>query len=318
MERHCDNCSSPLSGSYCARCGQRDRSYRRALPLLLAELVGETLEVDSRVWRTLRLLMFRPGELSRQFSNNRRADYLSPVRLYLFASLTFFFVLSLTAELVPPASQMEAAELPEASASDAEIAALAAVLDEEQRRRLQAILARQDAPLARLAVNELARDWAERPQPAGGARRFMSGLLVDALYEPARTLERLLDKLPVAMFLMLPVYAALLALFYRSRGRYYVEHLVFAVHVHVVTYLVFTVLLVLPDRTEASAATALSEAVENLLLLVLLGYQFLALRRYYGGGYGTTALRLAGLLALYLMLLIPGLAAALLLALTLD
>ena len=79
-------------------CGQNDRDYLRSLFPVLYQILAETFEADSRVWRTLAALFLHPGFLSLEFSRNRRAHYLSPFRLYLFTSLMFFLVLSLTVE----------------------------------------------------------------------------------------------------------------------------------------------------------------------------------------------------------------------------
>ena len=80
----CANCGSQQMANYCAQCGQNDRQYQRSLPPLLWDLLKETFEVDSRILRTLKLLLFVPGELTAEFSRNRRAGYVSPFRLYLF------------------------------------------------------------------------------------------------------------------------------------------------------------------------------------------------------------------------------------------
>ena len=65
---------------------------------MVSELLREAFELDSRLIRTLKLLLFRPGALAVEFSNNRRASYVSPIRLYLFVSILFFFFLSIGAE----------------------------------------------------------------------------------------------------------------------------------------------------------------------------------------------------------------------------
>ena len=96
---HCANCGAERSGPYCSRCGQNDRDYQRALPPLLSELLSEAFELDSRLVRTLKLLLFKPGALSLEFSKNRRASYVSPIRLYFFTSILFFFFLSLGTDI---------------------------------------------------------------------------------------------------------------------------------------------------------------------------------------------------------------------------
>ena len=69
----------------------------RGLWSVVYEFFREMFELDSRLFRTLKSLLFRPGHLSSEFSRNRRAAYMSPVRLYLFTSFLFFLVLSISA-----------------------------------------------------------------------------------------------------------------------------------------------------------------------------------------------------------------------------
>jgi len=120
---HCANCGAERSGAYCSRCGQNDRDYHRALPPLVSELLREAFELDSRLVQTLKLLMFKPGALALEFSRNRRASYVSPIRLYLFVSILFFFLLALTTEIGDdsdterPGVKMQLEELEDADTS---------------------------------------------------------------------------------------------------------------------------------------------------------------------------------------------------------
>ncbi len=293
----CPNCGQARSGPFCAHCGQNDRNYARSLPLMLGEFVKETFELDSRFLRTLKLMVLRPGELSAEFSRNRRASYSSPIRFYLFVSLAFFFVLSLTADLRPPQERWgeATAELDRAS-EGADVERLQSMLPEEQRRKIDEILAQPGRPYLKIVVYEAANALTEAGPDFAleGFDRFLAVQAVDVMHQPILAIERLVDNLPIAMFVTLPVYAGLLALFY-LRWRYYVEHLVFAIHVHTVAFTVFTVLMLIPEG-----------ALSGALSLALLAYYYLALKRYYGDGVVLTAIKWCFSLVAYTILLVPG------------
>ena len=292
----CPNCGRERSGPFCAHCGQNDRNYARSLPLMLWEFVRETFELDSRFLRTVKTMFLRPGELSAEFSRNRRASYSSPVRFYLFVSLAFFFVLSLTTDLRPPTEEWPDAEIELARVSEgADVERLKSLLAEEDRRKIDDILEYPGRPYLKLVVYEAAKAMAEAGDDFALDRvgRVVAGQVIDVMHEPLVAVDRLTDNLPIAMFVTLPAYAGLLALFYLRKRRYYVEHLVFSVHVHTVAFAVFTVRMLVPEG--------------GILTLAMLVYYFLALKRFYGEGVLLTALKWFASLLAYGLLLVPGL-----------
>jgi hypothetical protein len=86
----CLNCGHPLSGPFCAGCGQK----RSALDLTLTEFLHETTHEltnwDGKVPNTLKTLFMKPGLLTLDFFEGRRARWLSPLRLYLICSIGYF------------------------------------------------------------------------------------------------------------------------------------------------------------------------------------------------------------------------------------
>ena len=90
----CPNCGNVRPSPFCPECGQNDRHYARGLATVVWEFGREAFEMDSRFLQTLKLLLFKPGSLTNEFSRNRRARYMSPIRLYLFTSFLFVLVLS--------------------------------------------------------------------------------------------------------------------------------------------------------------------------------------------------------------------------------
>jgi hypothetical protein len=93
---NCLNCGEVLTGQHCSHCGQHSKVRVLSLWSLIKDVIGDLLDADSRVWRTLWPLAFRPGLLTQEFLRGRRARYTPPFRMYLVLSLAFFIVASIS------------------------------------------------------------------------------------------------------------------------------------------------------------------------------------------------------------------------------
>jgi uncharacterized protein DUF3667 len=80
----CASCEAELAGHYCQACGEpRAHQGDLALRHLLHDAVHEFTHVDSKIWRTLRALLFEPGRLTKEYWEGRRGSWIRPFRLYL-------------------------------------------------------------------------------------------------------------------------------------------------------------------------------------------------------------------------------------------
>ena len=91
----CANCATPLNGPFCHGCGQKAHVHRSVLHLG-EEFLHGLLHFDTKAWRTLPLLVFKPGELTRRYLDGQRTRFVSPLALFLFMMFLMFFVGSLT------------------------------------------------------------------------------------------------------------------------------------------------------------------------------------------------------------------------------
>ena len=199
---------------YCPTCGQSVKMFSRPWLEITREWLAETLDWDGRMFRSIGLLLSRPGFLSQEYIAGKRVTYTSPVRLYLVVSLLFFFVLPM---ILPPSSNV--------------------------------------SPDHKLSVD---------------------------LYSKG-------------MFVMLPVYALLLKVFYRRF--FYMDHLVFTVHLFSASYIVFAIMLSIETLADRYLLVML---LQVLVLLYMLGYVLVALRRVYAESWPVTVLKSLGLLFLFL------------------
>jgi hypothetical protein len=137
--KRCANCATELVGTYCHACGQAEHSHRSLLHLS-EEVLHGVLHFEAKGWRTLPLLILRPGVLTRRYIDGQRTRYVSPLALFLFTVFLMFLVFSMVEGTAPP-TQATAAQHAQARAdiaaavseSKAEVARAAAALAQARR-----------------------------------------------------------------------------------------------------------------------------------------------------------------------------------------
>jgi hypothetical protein len=97
----CLNCGTALIGEHCHKCGQSGHVHR-SLGGIGHELLHGVFHFEGKLWRTLPLLAWRPGELTRRYIEGERARFVSPIALFLFSIFAMFAVFSAIG-LSPPA-----------------------------------------------------------------------------------------------------------------------------------------------------------------------------------------------------------------------
>src|SRR5205823_4347682 len=94
-ERVCLNCGAALAGPFCSQCGQHAHVHR-TLTAFFHDFAHGVLHFEGKIWRTLPLLAWKPGELTRRYIDGQRASFVSPIALFLFCVFLMFSVIGLT------------------------------------------------------------------------------------------------------------------------------------------------------------------------------------------------------------------------------
>lgn len=125
-ETACLNCGAALVGDYCHACGQRGHVHR-TLTAFFHDLLHGVLHFEGKTWRTLPMLAWRPGQLTRAYIEGKRARFVSPLALFLFSVfLMFAVVTSLTSPIKLNDGDAKAALAQEQAKSEEKIARLMA------------------------------------------------------------------------------------------------------------------------------------------------------------------------------------------------
>ncbi len=246
--RECPNCGKPLTGRYCANCGQEDHSLAVPLYRLILDFLSDQFQFDARVWRTLGLLLFRPGHLTRTYLAGKRQSHIPPVRLYLFVTIIFFLTVGFLPlggvhfnvrmptgkQLVAPGAATHAGGAPAVGSA---VAPLTSTTD-----------------IGKLIMQQIAKSQRTKTPSAASvnasARKYLLPRIKALQDNPQQFWKRFWSNMPKVLFFLIPVFALLLKLLYLLRKRYYSEHLIFALHYHsaLFIYLLVVVLLILLSK----------------------------------------------------------------------
>ena len=265
QRQFCRNCGTEVTGEYCGHCGQREgRADRRFLDAA-GEVIGDVFDLDSRFWKTLFFLLFRPGYLSAEFMAGRRARYLPPLRLYLVISFVIFLVMSYytaTGIEIGTGSEGQQSEnvVISIDADDPAPASDGEGSEDAGEWRAEIGLADEDSP-------EWLKDIDQRAEEN----------MVKLREDPSELIETMVDYLPQLMFLLLPLFALLVQVAYLFSPFHYLQHLVFALHYHSFAFLLYLI---------GNCLVLAGFEPTGWLYLALVVYLVLALRQAYGSGVG--------------------------------
>jgi hypothetical protein len=291
---HCEDCGEKLHGHYCSRCGQVAVDYRRSFRHVIADVLESFLNWDSKFTKTIGLLLISPGWLTNQFVAGRRTRYLHPLRLYLLVSVVFF----LCARLLPMSpgrvhAQMSPADRVEVEKAMSDPNVPAAV--REQVRQAMANAAKAPgvkgvdslivpAPPTPPAVAGLKNVPAPPKSDDGTSGNWLKRRVKEKVGPNGSNAQllgsTLRNNISTMMLFCIPLFALVLKILYLRQRRFYIEHLVYALHIHAFFYIALLV-IVLAGWAAKHSIPALETPLVWILSLALITQVFLSIRQVY-------------------------------------
>lgn len=310
MERHaCPNCGQEFQGYYCPSCGQSETEFNRPFGFVFYDFMGNFFSFDSRFFHTFRDLLLKPGHLTNEFLEGKRVKYAPPLKIFIFLSFILFLLLEILTGrglksvlekpldgLLKDSIQASVANLPSrqdstGAAADSLLAAGVVSLNGTDfsfgggniSELLESVAGKMEEKL------QSTSDPTDR-------RQLVNTIAI--LRSPGLLMASMLKYTSWAAFIMLPVFALFLKLFYLRRRVYYIRHLLFSVHTHSFMFLLLSVvlafLLIFPSAS--------SWFLWILILIPL--YIYVTFLKVYHQGYGKTLLKFLLLSGIYGMLLV--------------
>ena len=273
----CKNCDAVLLGRFCVNCSQAANVHVPTTKELLHEMLEGITHSDSRLWRTLTTLWFKPGQLTQEFVAGRRVAYLPPFRLYLILSIIFFLLLSFVHTNVAMLTFGDILKPPSPPAS-------------ASKPDLKSINSCDDFVT-----------WSNQPTWSPRIKHVCEAVLRD---DAGNLVHLAIGITSKAMFIFLPLIAFLnMLLYWRPRYRYAAQ-LLFFVHLHAFYFSVAILLLLINQGADLWPKLAGVAGFSTTILgWTLPVYTVMAMRRVFRRGWPGTLFKGAVLFFVYMIAL---------------
>jgi hypothetical protein len=260
-ETNCLNCGVEVKGKFCQECGQENLDVHESFFHIVGHFVADYFHYDSKFFRSVIPLFTKPGFLTKEYWNGRRVHYIHPLRLFFF--VTILFVIASSTFYSHFESELKSVYKQDSVMAKFDDAYLSSLPDSAKIY----IDKKRDS----MTVKEIKRE------KTGDVRR---------MNKLKRGTDDVFGSLKYVSFLLLPIYALLIKLLYIRRKSFYVDHVVYMMHVQSFFYFVLSVIFLLTSVLPISL-----NVVERIALWILFGYLVISLRYLYGQPWWKTILK---------------------------
>jgi hypothetical protein len=299
----CLNCSAELKATdqFCSQCGQRTKGAQVPLKDFIGDFFQDYFTIDSKFFKSILLLMVRPGRLTKQFNEGRRKSYIAPLRMYLFTSFVYFFLLSLSVN-----QDSESLGFSNKKVDDQKALILDSLLSTNSDTLLIADLHIRVDSLMNGEEEGNFISFGEEEFEKGGVEEYIHTQAEKANNDPDSFYRSLFRVASISLFFLLPIFGLVLWAFHFKRNSFYVQHLVHALHLHTFVFALLSIYLFISFWIEAETST--------IITLVLLVYFIWSLRVVYSQRVLPSIIKAISIVIVYFIIFLIALVPAILVA----
>ncbi|MEP6602576.1 MAG: DUF3667 domain-containing protein [Spartobacteria bacterium] len=337
---HCENCGAALQGHWCAQCGQPAIDYRRSFRHVIVDVLESFLNWDSKFFATVGWLVVRPWHLTNDFLSGHRVRYLHPLRLYLLASILFFLAVNYWAKSLhldpSKLSAKERANIAADISTDKTITPEARAKIERTLQLNSPTPAASPSASAGLEPNEKEKKEGDAKgkgdfgpflnfgsdNPSTPFEKWLQARAKEKIGEHGTNAQlffmTVVSNLPYMMLCCIPLFAFVLKILYIWRRVFYIDHLIYALHIHSFAY-VGTILIGLIEMgLSRTVPHLLANWVVGILWFLFAVIILLSIRRVYRQGWFFTIFKFFAGGFVYMLVLFFALAATFFITLVLP
>ncbi len=335
IENNCLNCGTTLVGKFCQNCGQENLEVKESFGHMMNHAISDYFHFDHQFFGTLKPLLLKPGFLTIEYLNGRRASYLHPVKMYIFISVVYFLLAAqypkspIKAEVKPDTIAQINEQVTQINKDTIHFktkklrqTAINTLYHNYGYKLLKNILVKDTSfHQVKLETNnglnliptipttnyhqyleqqnklpEIEKDmWITRYVTIKAIQLYNDKININEVIN-----ETLNHNFPKFMFLILPFFALILSITFRKNKRYYVEHLIYSFHLTSFIYLILT-LNVLIRFLLPKSWLMVENIISMAIFLYIIIYIYKSLKVFYNRKWYRTIFKMVGMSISYLL-----------------
>lgn len=276
---YCLNCNFQFHNhdNFCPQCGQENHDLKISFRHFLDEFLEGLFHFDNKIWTSLKYLFLYPGKITKDYIEGKRIRFVPPMRMYIFFSFVFFLLLNLWF------SKVENKDTKVIEMIQAETGNKGDTFNVQNA--LGSIRIDIDSSKATESSNEVL--W----------KRKLTKLMALNKQEIHEMNMRIYKYMSYGLFLLLPLLAFILKIFYRKSDKYYYEHLIAAIHFEALLYIMLSLVLIFIKIGLSSLG------VVFIFFMGIMMYFSISLQRIYQNSWSKSILKACLILLLYFFVL---------------
>jgi len=318
-EKNCLNCGETVTGRFCHQCGQENVEVKESFGHLIMHFFEDLTHFDGKLWKTLKLLLFKPAKLTQLYMDGQRANYIHPIRMYLFISTIFFFIIFSGQQVKGPemVKSLPAIALPNPPLPKPALPKT--VLSKKTDFKKTDVKKEETKKVAHKKDNGLnfqigddtipyktivAYDSAQLKLPTSKKDSWFESSLVkksiqlndkfkdDKFKFGEALMEQFEHYFSRMLYISLPLFALFLwGLYRRNKNHYFVDHLIFSIHIYCAFFIILFALKLVNLSTEFVFKRPPFGAAAIITSIFMFYYLYKALRNHFNQSRAKTVLK---------------------------
>ena len=296
--KDCLNCGIEVAGRFCQQCGQENVEVKESFFQLLRHFVEDLTHFDGKLWKTVKLLLFKPGSLTKLYIEGKRASYIHPIRMYIFVSAVFFLFMFTGEAPVKPESAGSKANTSKDFASGLQ-EGLELDLDNDtvNYKTIAAYNAAQQKLPSSKKDNWLdaviKKKGIELNEKYGGDNLKIGKALIEKF-------ENYFSRM---LYISLPIFAFFIWVLYRrNKNHFFVDHIIFSIHIYCAFYIILFITQIVSTVNDFFS-DQLSGIIAFVVPLSLVFYLYKSLKNHFNQSRKKTLLKCLILILLTMFLM---------------